>query len=206
MADKLSIYNRACIHIEERQLASLTEACERRRVFDTLWNDVVGYCLAQGLWRFAKRVVQMDPSASIQPSFGYTSAYPIPDDWVCTVVISSVPELDPPLLQYNEETGYWFANCNPLFASFISKDPAYGMNLAGWPATFTEYVGLRLGKLSCGRIAGKADLAEGLQRLEDKERRNAKGRDAMNDPPGIPPMSMLARSRRGSFGGGFFGR
>jgi len=202
VATKLGVYNKACVHIEERVLASLTEQCERKRVFDALWDDVVAYCLGQGLFRFAKRSISIDASSTVTPAFGWDNAFTIPDDWMRTVVVSAAPQLDPPLLQYAEEAGYWYANATPLYVSYVSKDPLYGLNLGAWPQNFTEYVGYRLAQQSCGRITGKGDLADKLQLKEDKARRNAKGTDAMNDPPGLPPVPFLVRSRRGAFGPG----
>jgi len=202
MANKLGVYNKALVHIEERTLASLAEQREPRRVFDALWDDVVAYCLSQGLFRFAKRVVLIEASDSIVPSFGYTCAFTIPDDWVRTVVISAAPQLDPPLLQYSEETGYWFANATPLYVSYISNDAKVGLDLSNWPATFTEYVAYRLAAQSARRLTGKKDLADDLDAKEIKAKRNTKGIDAMNDPPGLPPVPYLVRSRRGVFGPG----
>ncbi len=202
MADKLGIYNDALNHIGERSLSSLSDSREARRVLDGQWDDTVAYCLEQGLWRFAKRVVQIDASSTITPSFGFNYAFRIPNDWIRTVVLSTSPQLDPPLLQYYEETGYWYANATPLFISYISNDPLFGMNLGAWPQTFQHYVTMRLAHHIALRLTGKADLADSLEKEEDKERRRAKANDAMNDPPGLPPVPYLVRARRGAFGPG----
>lgn len=205
MADKLSLYNAALGFLEERRLASLSENRESRRVLDDYWTSVPLYCLEQGLFRFSKRVVQIDASSTIVPAFGYINAFTIPNDWIRTVVISTSPDLDPPLLQYNEETGYWYANATPLYVSYISNDPLYGMNIGAWPQAFADYVALRLARKACKRITGKTELLSGpagLINQEDKARRITKANDAMNDPPGMPPVPFWARARRGAFGPG----
>ncbi len=205
MADKLTCYNKILVHLEERRLTSLSEQREPRRVLDSIWDELVAYCLAQGLWRFAKRVVSIDASTTVVPAFGYLNAFKIPDDWVRTVLVSTAPQLDPPLLQYAEEAGFLYANMTPVYLSYVSNDPLYGFNLGAWPANFTEYVEYRGAAQACGRLPGKADLRESLEKREDKARRNAKGSDAMNDPPGLPPVPFLVRARRGAFGpGGLF--
>src|ERR1700724_1414124 len=71
MTTQLFIYNEALGHLGERQLASLSEPREPRRVLDSYWSDVVGFCLSQGLWKFAKRTILIDNSSSLTPQFGY---------------------------------------------------------------------------------------------------------------------------------------
>jgi hypothetical protein len=196
MTDKLSVFNKTLLLLIERPLVNLSINCEQKRVLDSQWDDVVGYCLAQGLWRFAKRAVSIDASTTVAPEFGYLNAFTIPNDWVRTVTSSANPQLDPPLLDVREEAGYWYANCTPLYVSYVSSDPLYGLNLGAWPANFTDYAALGL--------PGKdTEVLEGIKRDEKVAKRNAKGSDAMNDPPGVAPMSMLARSRLGGIG---FGR
>lgn len=205
MADQLSLYNAALGLLEERRIASLSENRESRRVLDDYWGSVPLYCLEQGLFRFSKRVVQIDASTTMVPAFGYNSAFTIPNDWIRTVVISTAPNLDPPLLQYNEETGYWYADATPLYVSYISSDPLYGMNIGAWPQAFADYVALRLARKACKRITGKTEALNGptgLINQEDRARRVTKANDAMNDPPGMPPVPFWARSRRGAFGPG----
>lgn len=210
MADQLTIYNEALGHLEERRLVSLKENREPRRVLDTFWANVPLYCLEQGLFRFAKRVTEIDATTSFTPAFGYNNAFAIPQDWIRTVLVSTSPDLDPPLLQYGEETGYLYANATPLYLSYISKDPTYGMNLGAWPQAFGDYVTKRLARQACKRITGSDALlkgGDGLIALEDKARRVTKANDAMNDPPGLPPVPFWVRARRGAFGPGglFFG-
>jgi len=205
VTDKLTLYNEALGHLKERRLASLSENREPRRVLDDYFTSTPRYCLEQGLFRFAKRVTQIDASSTTIPAFGYNSAFRIPDDWIRTVVISTSPDLDPPLLQYNEEAGYWYANATPLYVSYVSSDPLYGMDLGSWPEAFADYVALRLARKGCKRITGSDDLLKGPQGLiaqEDKARRITKANDAMNDPPGMPPVPFWARARRGAFGPG----
>jgi hypothetical protein len=204
MADQLTIYNEALGHLGERRLLSLMENREPRRVLDSYWAGVVAYCLEQGLFRFAKKVVQIDADSTV-PAFGYNYRFAIPEDRIRTVVISSSPDLDPPLLQYNEEAGFWYANATPLFVSFISNDPTYGMNLGAWPQAFGDYVTKRLARQSCKRVTGSEAMLKGpggLIEQEDKARRVTKANDAMNDPPGLPPVPFWVRARRGAFGPG----
>jgi hypothetical protein len=200
MTDKLTLYNLALGHLAEGRLKSLTENREPRRVLDDYWDQEVAYCLERKLWNFAYRAVQIDASNTVTPGFGFLFAFVIPDDWIRTRSFSAVPTFDPPLIQMKEEAGYWYTNITPVFVQYNSNDPLYGMNLGEWPATFTDYVALRLALRTCKRITGKAELLDGPTGLVAQEKRAATvaaANCAMNDPVGFAPMSSWVRSRRG---------
>jgi hypothetical protein len=215
VTDKLSLYNLALGHLEERALATLTEASEPRRVLDSYYSHAVSYCQGEGLWAFMVRTVQQDPTTSFVPGAAWTVndtptnppqpnglqyAFKLPSDWVRTVIVSSSPTLDPPLTQYREEAGYLYANYQPLYYAYVSNDAQYGMNLGAWPAMFTEYVATVLARLSCKRITGSTELLkgdDGLKNMEKVARINARSKDAMNLPPGFMPQSTWVRARRG---------
>jgi len=202
MTTQLFIYNEALGHLGERQLASLSEPREPRRVLDSYWPDVVGFCLSQGLWKFAKRTARIDSSSTLIPQFGFNFCFSIPIDWVRTILVSASPNMDPPLMQYSDEAGFWYANLTPIYVSYVSDDPAYGMNIGGWPEHFVDYVALRLARQACLRITSDKELKAGLLREEDRARRVAKAEEAMDEPPGLPPVPFWARARRGAFGPG----
>ncbi len=205
MTAQLTLYNEALGHLEERRLATLSENREPKRVFDSFWPSVPLYCLEQGLFRFAKRIVELQASTSQTPAFGCNFVFQIPYDWIRTVMVSTEPQLDPPLLAYQEVSGYIYAPAATIYLSFISNDPSYGMNLGPWPLAFADYVALRLARRACERFTGSGGLLggpTGLIAQETKARRVTKANDAMNDPPGLPPVPFWVRARRGAFGPG----
>lgn len=210
MVSQLTIYNEALGHLGERQLAQLAngniESRESKRVLDSYWSDTVAYALAQGLWKFAKRTIQVDASTEIVPQFtAWNWAFPAAADFVRVILVSTAPEMNPPLLQYSYEAGVFYANQTPLYISYVSNDPTYGMNIAGWPEHFTDYVEKRLAVKACYRITGSRELLtgkDGLINQENTARRVAKAEEAMDEPPGLPPVAVWARARRGNYGGG----
>jgi hypothetical protein len=200
MSDKLSIYNVTLGHLEEGSLASLSEGVEKRRVLDSFWSHVVGLCLEKTFWKFAKRTVSIDASSTTEPAFGFSQAFKIPDDWIRTDEMSAFEQLSPPLIDVRQEAGYWYANVTPLFISYVSSDPLYGLNIGIWPATFVDYVAFELACKACKRITKKSDLLEGPRGLLVQARaamREAKGNDAQNDPIRFPPIGSWVSSRRG---------
>ncbi len=200
MADKLSSYNLALAHLGQRRLASLTEAVEQRRVLDDLWDQVTRQCLEEALWNFILRTVQIDASTTVIPAFGWKYAFKIPNDWLRTTLVSSVETLIPPLLDFYEESGYWYSNFTPLFVQYQSNDPLYGLNLGAWTANFTQYQSLQLAEIACIRITGKPEMLAGPNGITRRLRAakvKAKSNDAMNEGPRELPTGTWARSRRG---------
>jgi len=200
VSDKLTIYNMALGHLLEDSLASLSENVKKRRVLDSFWVNATKVCLEKTNWKFAKRSVTIDASTTTEPAFGFTQAFRIPDDWLRTDQMSAFEQLSPPLIDVRDEAGYWYANVTPLYVSYISIDPLYGMNIGIWPETFVDYVALELACKSNNRITGKDGLLQGpdgLLRRREKAKRDAMGNDGMRDPIKFPPMGSWASSRRG---------
>jgi hypothetical protein len=200
VTDKLTVYNLALGHLEERRLGSLSEASPSRRALDDHFTHCVGYCQEQGLWAFMVRSVQQDASSTVTPGFGFVYAFNLATDWVRTVIVSTTQTLDPPLTQYREEAGFLYANFTPLYYAYVSNDPLYGYNLGAWPEVFTEFVSIALARMACKRITGSTELLKGDDGLVQREKRariDARSKDAMNLPPGFMPQSTWVRARRG---------
>lgn len=192
---KLERYNGALLILGERKLASLSEAREPRRALDDAWDQVLSYCLESGFWNFAMRAVQIDSSASVTPTFGYTYAFAKPDDFIRTYKQSQFESLNPPLLDIVDEPNYWYANCDPLYVKYVSDDVAYGADQSIWPETFADYIDTRLALKTCKRITGKYP-DDDLIKAERRAAAVARGKDAMNEPVGFPPSGTWVTARR----------
>lgn len=197
MTSKLKMYKEALGHLEERTILSLTEAREPRRVLDDYYDSTIEFCLERGFWNFAMRAIQIDTSSGISPTFGYDYAFQKPSDWVRTYWVSVDEQMTLPLMDYVDENGLWFANFDPLFIKYVSSDSAYGGDLSIWPGSFADAFALRLARQACRRITGSTTLANELKVEEKRAFVIASSRDAMNEPPGQPPIGSWARSRTG---------
>ena len=193
---KLARYNGALGRLSERKLASLTEAREPRRVLDDFWDSVTAYSLARGYWKHAKRTQRMEASANITPAFGPRFAFEKPDDLVRVYLVSGTESMEPGF-SYLDENGVWYADIDTIYVTYISNDPAFGMDLSRWGAMFCEYVEARLALKAGPRITNnKADLD--LLIAEEKRAMNvALGVDAMEGPPAVPPLNSWVRARGG---------
>lgn len=197
-ATKLAIYNNALGHLGERKLASLTENREPRRVLDDFYAKAVAYCLEKGKWDFANRSSQISASTSVSPEFGFTNSFPKPTDWVRTVRISASPTLDPPLLSFREEDGYWEADCDPLYIEYVSNSATLGGNdLSSWTQAFEDYVTANLALRACKRITGSAP-SDDLRKDEKKARADARGLNMAADAPQPQVSGSWATARMGT--------
>jgi hypothetical protein len=197
--DRLSIYNGALRECEERKLASLTEKREPRRLLDDAWTSgkgIIAFALAAKQWRFGRRSVELTPEIAVEPAFGRTHAFAQPDDYIRTCKLCSDERMNLPFLDYEVEAGYWFADVEPLYLSYISTDGNYGGDLSLWPPAFVLWVETHLASLIAPRLIG-VDKANRLIKLAAMRLKDAASVDAMEDPTKFPPPGSFVLSRRG---------
>lgn len=196
----LGIYNKALRYIGERRLASLVETREPRYALDDEFPDTVLYALEDGYWTFATRAAEVYAETSLTPFFGFAFAFAKPADWLRTYQVSLSPFFDMLLNDYKDESGFWYAQFNPIFVKFISNDPTYGLNVGLWPQAFSEYVAGLLASRISYRLTQKRDLSQDLMKVVAKLRDDALAKDAMNNGPDSRPIGSWVRSRRGRTG------
>ena len=196
MTDRLTLYNAALLECKERKLASLTEECEARRVLDEVWgNGFIDDILNDGQWRFARRSVKLTHETDISVSFGYAYAFPQPTDLVSTVAFCQDERFQVPLLRYQVEAGYWYADIDPIYLTYVSNDANYGGNLSKWPQNFCRYAELYLATRIIPRLTGsKADRGEMDKRLK-RLKLDAKNSDSQESPTSFLPQGTWTRSR-----------
>jgi hypothetical protein len=196
MATKLGVYNGALNEVGERQIASLTESTEARRVLDLVYTDVVNECLEEGSWNFATETVQLDADTGVTPSFGFTKVFAKPTDWKRTVAISSDEYLASPLLHYYDDVSYLSAEDDPIYLRYVSNDTGMGFELTRWPQKFTRYVELALADRVCLRLNQDKGIRDRIERRLMRAKRSALSTDAMNEAnPKFMPEGSWNRSR-----------
>ena len=206
---RLKIYNGALLICQTREIASLSVVEEPRYLLDNVWNDGgVRYCLEQGQWRFAMRTSKMTYNPAVVPSFGYRRAFDKPTDWVDTSAVCSDEYFNSPLLQYADETAYWFADLDDIYVKYVSDDTNYGSNLAYWPYSFTEYVKHYFAGKIVGKLTASKELVDRLLGQPGRPEKGsvhaalvtAKNRDAMAGPTSFPARGSWVGSRYGRDG------
>jgi len=198
--DRLQIYNGALQKIGKGRIASLSVNEEARRELDAVWNDGgVQYCLEQGMWKFATRTQMLDYDTTVVPEFGFRRGFAKADDWCATVAVCSDEFCKVPLLRYSDEAGYIWCDLDRIYVRFTSNHVDWGMNLARWPATFTEYVKTYFAGRVCLKLTGDEKKANEFNKPRgfiELAESTAKNNDAQDDPVKFPAPSSWVLARR----------
>jgi hypothetical protein len=219
---RLRIYNGALLLLGELGLnltTGLTEDREARRLLDNVWNDDgVNYCLEQAQWYFAMRSTRLDFNPAVEPAWGYNRAFDKPSDWVLTSGVFQDEFLTTPVLKYADEASFWYSDLEELYVKYVSDDASFGLDLARWPVTFTDYVKAYFASRIMHKIpnaASKVEFLLGPPGREDKGHLNyllllARNKAAMTGPATFPFRGFWSRARhagsRGGIDGGNTGR
>lgn len=201
MTTQLGLYNAALLEIGDRNLASLGEEVEVRRVLDLCYADAVGGCLEAGSWNFATRTIRADADANVTPVFGYARVFAKPVDWVRTVAVSLDEHFATPLTRYVDDANHWSADATPIYVRYVSDDVTWGLDLTLWPRSFTRYVELELAWRIAERLTQNASKREVIGRDRDRARRSALNKDALNEAqPKFAPLSSWTAARGSAAG------
>lgn len=195
MPSQLNVYNDALRLVGERQLVSLTENREPRRLLDAVWDGAIDYCLEQGQWNFAIRSQRLTYSPSVEPPFGYRRAFDKPADYVRTVAITSDERFNNALLSYTDEAGFWFSDLDEIYLRYVSKDESFGKDTSLWPQTFRHFVAAYLAIQIAPRLKNDTD-GDRLLRDYRMKKIDALTKDAMQEATKRVPSGSWVNSRR----------
>lgn len=196
MTTKLTLFNGALRELGERRLASLTENTATRRELDGVWDEgAVDHCLEQGHWKFAQRTAKLTYASTFTPSFGYNRQFEKPTDYVKLSKMCTDEFLNQPLLQYADEAGFWFAEEDEIYVSYVSNHASFGGDMTLWPQTFVLYFELYLATRIARRITQSATAADELNKDMRKKLVDARSKDAMAGPTTFPPTGSWNNSR-----------
>lgn len=197
---KLTICNGVMRLLKETPLtqSELTNSSrEPARVFNSAWDDgAIDSALEAGQWRFAKRTVMIDSSASVEPDDefgGFQYAFSKPSDFIRSCGVWTDGSQSSPLRDYREEAGFWVANIDPIFVSYVSNGSQYGGDYSLWPRSFLRFVQAHIAAEIAGPMtsAGKELIA--LRKLRLRE---AISTDAMSEPTRFPAVGSWVAARR----------
>ena len=207
---RLELYNSALRICGERKLANLTESREPRFLLDDVWDDGwVDTVLEAGYWKFAMRTVRMNFESTVTPAFGYRRAFLKPTDWIRPYSVCSDEYFREPLLRYQDEQDYIFADLDEIFVRFVSNDNTHGSDLSTWTGAFADYASA----YGASKIIHKFTADKEKLQMLLKPRtgylaqtlQTARSLDAFNDATRMLPPGGWIRARGGRVGGGPFG-
>lgn len=198
--DKLSIYNGALLFLGDRQLSSITDNVESRRLLDGVWDrGGINTVLEAGQWNFATRSSKYEYSPSVTPPFGYSRAFEKPSDFVRVCAVCSDELFTNPLLRYTDEAGFWFCDLDEIYVKIVSNDGDYGTDYSLWPPSFKMYVEAWFGCQIVWKLTQNVNKEEAKKKECSKLLRNAKSKDAFNDPTKFLPPGRFRLARNGGY-------
>lgn len=205
MASRLSIYNGALNHLGQRRLGSEVEDSESRRLCDELWEGgFVRYVLEEGLWTFAIRTCRVEATPNYDPSQAFPGSFKFAfeksDDWLRTASISCEPLFNFPLTRYSDEAGFIYADTTPIWVRFTSDGPEYGSDPARWTSLFAAWAEIHMAWRLQPAIIGSVAERRELERLDQRAKRDALAKDAMQGPSVSIPRGSWVASRQGRYG------
>ncbi len=196
MTTRLLLYNAALTICGEREIASLTEEREPRRLLDVVWDgEGTDACLERGQWKFAMRTVLIDYDPSVTPEFGLKRPFIKPDDWVVTSSFCSDEYFTSPILQYVDEAGYWYAELDQIYVRYVSNDANYGGDLSLWTPSFADYVAAHFAAKIIFKLTTDTNKREDVIKWEKRQLTTAKNVDAMAGPQQFPAPGNWVESR-----------
>lgn len=201
MADRLAIYRGALRLLGSSTISSLTEVHPSRLALDEAWQTTGDLLLAEGLWNFAIRNVELSVDEDVEALYGFAYAFSKPDDWVRTLSISPDARFTEGLLQYEDEGNAWYADNDPLYVRYISDDAEYGWNIGAWRQPFAKAFETRIA-FECGLpISNDKGNRNDLWTLAKTNLARAKTLDAVDERVQVKPPGRLTRARAGNRSG-----
>lgn len=195
MTDRLSVYRAAQRHIGTGRIASLTEDNEARLAFDDVWAESGDRMLAEGMWNFAIRAVELSYDTDFEPLFGYQYSFSQPDDYVRIVNMSTSGDYLGDHEDYEDERGYWFSDINPLYIRYVSDSPLYGWNVGAWTQPFADALAALMAFKCALPIANDRSNRNDLFQIHQKLLARAKTIDAVEEGVKTKPPGRLVQAR-----------
>ena len=194
MATKLQLYNQALLLMKERRLSGLTEDRESRRTIDEFYDQVVQFCLEQGMWKFAMRSASLTQAGA--GAYGFTYTFNKPSDLVHTFLVGDDTAYDPPLVYtFVDEGTIYYANTSPLRIRYSSNHATLGGGLlSAWPQGFAFYVACELAAWTAYAITGNENVAMMLDKKAKIMLANSLSLHSLVNPPGLLPLNSDARA------------
>jgi len=200
MATKLELYNKALVtYLGTRRLASEVENVAGRFALDAVYNQALLYVLAEANWKFATRSTKLLADGSITPAWGLKYGFTLPDDYVRLAAISASPDFTDELDDYRHADHLIYSNSTSFYVEYVSKDPAYGLNIGAFPPAYAEAVGAWLA-VACGlEVTKDRGTRADVEVLYKQRVARAKTQDAIEDRVKRAPPGRFLRARFGNW-------
>lgn len=195
MATKLGLYQHALRLLGERRVTSLSEDREPRRVLDSAYDEVVAYCLAQGMWSFAMRLRKQ--TKTDKGDFDFAFMFERPADLLHLYKVSKDKTFQPDsclVHDFADAGGRLYADVDTLFLLHTSNDASFGGDLTLWPEAFAFYVAATLAANVALRITSSVEIASHCETTAQLRYANALSIYQVDGTLGLLPKDPEAKN------------
>lgn len=170
-ATAVSICSNALLMLGAKTINDLNEDVDRAKICSNLYETVRDDMLRQHPWNCAVKRVQLAPDAD-KPSFGYSSKFTLPGDWLRTLNIDGLAE-------YEQEGRSILCNANAINLRYVFRNTIEST----WDATLVDLVTLAMAARIAYAITQSTSMEQQRIQALDYALRRAKAVDGQEAPP-----------------------
>jgi hypothetical protein len=198
MASRLMILNTAIRHLGTQQMTpggmAHTTGATASGVVAEVYTEALAHCLEQGRWKFALSSVELTPSLTEIPTFGYVNAFAKPANYVHLNRMCVDEYFNVPSSNFDDRGAFWYMDEDVIYVEFVSSEAtARGGYLAGWPQSYADYVALYLAYLASNVL--DPERTDDLEVRSERAKLNALAKDAVLGPTQFLPPGKWTRAR-----------
>jgi len=196
MSSEVVIINQALTLLGQKVIVARTDDTLEAQVMDQLFDFERDNLLRRHSWNFATKRKKLARSANT-PEFEFEYQYPVPADWMRTVVVSASDHghTDIAYRQALDETDnrVILSDATELWLVYVAKVTDVGL----FSADFQKLLSLRLAASACIRMKNSRTLQQDLEAQCKAQWFAATSSDAIEDMPDRRPEGSWVRGRRG---------
>lgn len=191
-SSKVAVCNMALSELGEKSITSLSDATDRARLCNQLFNDVVRLVLREHDWNCARKRVALSMLEEA-PEYEFAHQYELPADWIRTVSTNlDTPGDDWFGYKWVEEDGKILTDAETLKIKYIY----FLDNPVKWDSQLTDCVSAQLSYRLTYGITGKSGYKQAMKQLYDERLSTAKGVNGIAGTPEELDMPVLIEARR----------
>lgn len=193
-AEMLPIANSALTLVGTRLLSDTTDASKECTLITQNWDTYRRAVLRDGLWKFAKEVGSLEKDSTFHATFGFTTRYALPDDFLRLVVfndkIANSEGGDP---AYGMMHGYIYTDMSYANLVYISDVEDVKIFDPLFCEAFSAYIAANI----CNSITGSPNQAVELAKVYKTAMQKARFVDSVGDPSATLDMDVWLQARVG---------
>ena len=203
MPSQTGIVNAALALIGGTRITSLSDGTRNANVANTLFAQVRDDLLRSHAWNFATKRLKLAQSGTA-PAFGFEHAYPLPPDWLRTILVAGDEEGGRSIEHQVEEVAGQRAivtDHDEVWLRYVMRVEDPNMMTADFVSAFR----LALARDMAVSIAASNTLQANLQQQASRALARARSSDSLGQTPEQRPRGAWADVRGGSHHAGRHG-